>query len=75
MPSHSDMGLHGEGVVTQFDDYVALGEITDSHGRVWPFHCVSIADGTRTIEVGAKVQFETDWRVARVEAVNIRPLS
>ena len=73
MTSNPDIGLHLQGVVTQFDEYVALGEITDSTGRVWPFHCVSIADGTRTIDTGAKVQFETAWRVARVEAVDIRP--
>lgn len=73
MASNPDIGLHLEGVVTQFDEYVALGEITDSQGRIWPFHCVSIADGTRTITTGAQVQFETAWRVARVEAVDIRP--
>jgi hypothetical protein len=73
MSANPDLGLHLEGVVTQFDEYVALGEIADSSGRVWPFHCVSIADGTRTINVGAQVQFETAWRVARVEAVEIRP--
>lgn len=74
MAQHADIGLHKEGVVTQFDEYVALGEITDSDGRVWPFHCVSIDDGTRTIPTGTAVQFETAWRVARVEAVDIRPL-
>jgi len=68
-----DLGLHLTGTVTAFDEYVALGTITDSDGRTWPFHCVSIADGTRTIEVGARVQFETAWRVKRVEAVDIRP--
>jgi cold shock CspA family protein len=61
------------GVVTSFDEYVALGEITDDAGTVWPFHCVSIADGSRTIEVGARVQFETTFHVSRHEAVNIRP--
>jgi sRNA-binding regulator protein Hfq len=73
MSADPTIGLHLEGVVTQFDEFVALGEITDSSGTVWPFHCVSIADGTRTIAVGAIVQFETAWRVARVEAVDIRP--
>lgn len=61
------------GVVTAFDDYVALGEITDNDGVVWPFHCVSIADGSRTIAVGSHVLFETRFHVARHEAVNIRP--
>jgi hypothetical protein len=61
------------GVVTAFDEYVALGEITDDAGIIWPFHCVSIADGSRTIKVGALVQFETTFHVSRHEAVNIRP--
>lgn len=61
------------GVVTAFDDYVALGEITDTNGTVWPFHCVSIADGSRMIQVGATVYFETKFHVSRSEAVNIRP--
>lgn len=73
MSRHPDIGLHLVGVVTQFDDYVALGQITDSQGRIWPFHCVSIADGSRTIATGTRVQFDTAWRVARVEAVDIRP--
>ena len=49
-----------------------LGEITDSASVVWPFHCVSIADGSRTIEVGQAVMFRTGFRVARPEAVSIR---
>ena len=73
MSADPTIGLHLEGVVTQFDEFVALGEITDSSNRVWPFHCVSIADGSRNIAVGATVQFNTAWRVARVEAVDIRP--
>jgi cold shock CspA family protein len=61
------------GVVTAFDEYVALGEITDEAGTIWPFHCVSIANGSRTIEVGERVKFETTFHVSRHEAVNIRP--
>jgi len=73
MSADPTIGLHLEGVVTQFDEFVALGEITDLSNRLWPFHCVSIADGSRNIAVGATVQFNTAWRVARVEAVEIRP--
>lgn len=61
------------GRVTQFDEFIGLGEITDSKRRVWPFHCVSIADGTRTISVGAAVSFLPAFRVARSEAVSIIP--
>ena len=60
------------GIVTAFNDAHGLGEITDSASVVWPFHCVSIADGSRTIEVGRTVMFRTGFRVARPEAVAIR---
>jgi hypothetical protein len=62
------------GTVTQFDAFIGLGEITDIDHKVWPFHCVSIADGTRTIEVGASVSFQTAYNVARMEAVGITAL-
>jgi cold shock CspA family protein len=45
------------GVVTAFDEDRGLGEIEDEDGRRYPFHCTRIADGTRTIPVGAKVEF------------------
>ena len=60
------------GTVTAFNDAHGLGEITDAASVVWPFHCVSIADGSRTIEVGRSVMFRTGFRVARPEAVSIR---
>ena len=60
------------GTVTSFNDAHGLGEITDSASIVWPFQCVSIADGSRTIEVGRTVMFRTGFRVARPEAVSIR---
>lgn len=60
------------GIVTAFNDAHGLGEITDSASDVWPFHCVSIADGTRTIAIGQTVMFRTGFRVARPEAVSIR---
>jgi hypothetical protein len=60
------------GTVTAFNDAHGLGEITDSASVVWPFHCVSIADGSRTIDVGRNVKFRTGFRVARPEAVSIR---
>ena len=60
------------GTVTSVNDAHGLGEIPDSAYIVWPFHCVSIADGSRTIEVGRTVMFRTGFRVARPEAVSIR---
>ena len=61
------------GIVTAFDAHRGLGEITDGSGTVWPFHCVSIADGTRDIAVGTPVEFGIEFRVKRDEAVAIVP--
>ena len=47
------------GRVVAFDEHVGLGEIEADVGRRYPFHCTRIADGTRTIDVGAAVTFET----------------
>lgn len=61
------------GSVTAFDARRGLGEITDADGQVWPFHCAVIADGSRTIEIGAPVEFTTAFHVVREEAFDIRP--
>jgi hypothetical protein len=66
-------GVRRVGSVTSFDARRGLGEITDTEGRVWPFHCAVIADGTRLIEVGAAVSFTTAFHVVRDEAFDIRP--
>lgn len=61
------------GTVTAFDDPRGLGEVTDEDGRVLPFHCTAIADGSRTIEVGTAVRFEVRaglpgrWEAAAIE--------
>lgn len=60
------------GVVSAFGEREGLGEITDESGRVWPFHCVEISDGSRTITVGAKVEFEALAKLGRFEAARIR---
>ncbi len=46
------------GTVTDFDEAVGLGVIKDDDGVRLTFHCTAIADGTRTIEVGAAVTFK-----------------
>ena len=56
------------GIVTAFDDPKGLGTITADDGRVYPFHCTQIADGTRTIEVGQSVRFEVLPKLGRYEA-------
>jgi len=47
---------HG-GAVVEFDTDSGLGAVVDTDGRRYPFHCTSIADGTRAIEVGKAVRF------------------
>ena len=62
--------LRGE--VTAFDDHVGLGEVTGDDGRVRPFHCTAIADGTRTIPVGVAVSYTVvPGRSGRWEAVQV----
>ena len=46
------------GVVTAFDDDAGLGTITAEDGTAYRFHCTAITDGTRTIDVDTKVEFE-----------------
>ncbi len=62
------------GYVTQFDRRIGLGEITDSDGRVWPFHCAMLTDGSRMVEVGTAVQFRPQFHVVRDEAFEISSL-
>ncbi len=59
------------GTVTTFDKDVGLGEITADDGRIVPFHCVVIADGSRDIPVGVAVEFELLPKFGRYEATHI----
>jgi CspA family cold shock protein len=62
------------GVVSAFGEHEGLGEITDTTGRVWPFHCVEILDGSRSIALGANVEFDALAKLGRFEAARIRPV-
>jgi cold shock CspA family protein len=44
-------------VVVTFDERRGLGEV-EHDGQRFPFHCTAIADGTRSVDVGALVDFE-----------------
>jgi CspA family cold shock protein len=61
------------GTVDEFDEVRGLGTLRGDDGRTYPFHCIEIADGSRTIEVGAAVEFELLRKLGRVEAARIRP--
>jgi cold shock CspA family protein len=45
------------GTVIAFDEPRGLGVIEGDDGERYPFHCTRIADGTRTIPTGARVEF------------------
>ena len=50
--------MTAKGTVGEFDEAKGFGTIRADDGRALFFHCTQIADGTRTIPVGATVEFE-----------------
>lgn len=61
------------GTVVAFDAAVGLGEIRRDDGAVFPFHCIEIADGTRSVAVDAPVQFSLLCKLGGYEAAGIAP--
>jgi cold shock CspA family protein len=62
------------GTVVTFDDAAGYGTIQEDDGPPRWFHCTAIADGSRTIEVGARVRFEVvPGHLGRWEAAAIQP--
>jgi hypothetical protein len=59
------------GQVVAFDAHAGLGDIQDQQGTVWPFHCVSLSDGSRNVDVGTQVTFTVRFHVKRDEAFDI----
>ena len=45
------------GIVDSFGKDLGLGEVRGQDGRLYPFHCTEIADGSRDIAVGTEVSF------------------
>jgi len=61
------------GVVAEFDDAAGYGVVSDGDDGRWFFHCTAIADGSRTIDVGAPVTFDVvGGRLGRWEANDLR---
>ncbi len=56
------------GSVSEFDDAKGLGTVRGDDGTEYQFHCIEIADGTRTIVVGQSVWFQTLARFGRLQA-------
>ena len=61
------------GRVVAFDEAVGLGEVESDGGTRYAFHCIEIADGTRTIAVGTSVRFTLLCKLGRYEAADISP--
>jgi cold shock CspA family protein len=61
------------GTVASFDDHRGYGTVRADDGRELFFHCTTIADGTRTIEVGARVTYDVvPGHLGRWEATELR---
>ncbi|MFM7061830.1 MAG: cold shock domain-containing protein [Actinomycetes bacterium] len=45
------------GTVVEFDEHRGLGVIEGDDGERYPFHCTRIADGSRVVPEGARVEF------------------
>jgi len=64
------------GTVTAFDEHRGIGELRADDGASYSFHCTAIADGTRTIAVGAVVEFAVvPGHLGRWEAAAIEPVT
>jgi cold shock CspA family protein len=63
------------GLVDRFDERHGVGEIVDDDRHRYTFHSTQIADGTRRIAVGARVEFAVRpaargrWEAASIRAV------
>ncbi len=63
------------GTVTKFSEDRGYGTVKDKAGSELPFHCTSILDGSRTIEVGQEVEFQVvPGRGGRWEAKDLRSI-
>ena len=67
-----DRGTGRRGVVQAFDESAGLGTIAGADGVEHPFHCIEIADGSRTIAPGTEVSFDLLAKLGHWEASNIR---
>jgi cold shock CspA family protein len=72
--STTSEGTAVEGTVVAYDDPAGYGTVAAADGSgEWFFHCTAIADGSRTIEVGARVAFEVvPGHLGRWEATGLR---
>ena len=61
-----------QGVVAAFDPDKGYGTVRSDDGQEFFFHCTQIADGSRTVEIGAPVTFDVAaGHLGRCEAVAV----
>ena len=63
------------GTVVEFSEPRGIGVIR-ADDSTYGFHCTQIADGTRSVRIGATVEFEVvpgrrgDWEAARIQKID-----
>ena len=63
------------GEVVDFDEHRGTGTVRTGDGRELFFHCTAVADGSRTVPVGARVTFSVvAGHLGRYEAVHLAPV-
>jgi CspA family cold shock protein len=63
------------GLVGAFDAAVGLGSVDGDDGTRYPFHCTQIADGSREVAGGSRIDFVVvPGHLGRWEAADIRVL-
>ena len=63
------------GVIERFDDHRGGGWLRTDAGETFYFHCVTIADGSRSIEVGTRAEgIRHVGHLGRDEVVEVRTL-
>lgn len=62
------------GTVVEFNESSGLGRVA-SNSDEFRFHCIEIADGSRTIEVGAQVAFLVEPKLGGYEATRLSPVA
>jgi cold shock CspA family protein len=67
-------GAKASGTVVEFDARRGIGIVERADGARFGFHCTQIADGTRTVPVGAPVTYRiVPGPLGRWEAGEIAP--
>lgn len=68
------MTAREHGRVVEFDEHKGYGWVETEDGRRLFLHCTALADGTRTVTVGARVAFDVaPGHLGRWEARGVSP--